>query len=583
MVAKGGSSKKKTNKKKKGGSNKKKTGSGGGTQEAAAAASSESLAASSSAARMIPKGSVDAVLSVFFSLFDDKDDEESNASGASNGGSDADDMSPGRSVSLLILQSVIRTLSDAPALSSSSSGGSGSGRGRGSSSGGGGGGGEQPNQLAVLSLRKGLVERLPAMGTCLEAVTDRIVEAVADKPVATTAAVTASGGSDGKSKAVVLLEQARVLVTVAAFCCNVTFRGASSSSSSSSSSSQTASVGVVTVTGLPPTPLLLSSGLLRTALKLGAVLTAFDYKKTEDVDGDDEDDGGEGAEAKADTERKRAAVGARGASVAAARASVVGLVAALVAHGDTIADFAVRAPSTAKILAALSPGSAGAAAAPTTEVLVLCLFLSVGCQSLPTGGSRLKQQPQTTKTSTADGSFKLSGETVHGLTASAFVNLLSDDDKGGGGGGSSTPVASAASSVSQAAAVLAWLAPMPPRVLDRIRKWMRGAEGGWFVNWTESVAASLQPMPTPTPMPTPPDSATTPVPPVRPVNESSQPGNNSNATNDDGDHHRDDGDRPPEKAGRARGRRKREAGILQDARRVLKLLGEKEAGGNKTD
>ena len=98
--------------------------------------------------------------------------------------------------------------------------------------------------------------------------------------------------------------------------------------------------------------------------------------------------------------------------------------AALVAHGDTIADFAVRAPSTAKILAALSPGSAGAAAAPTTEVLVLCLFLSVGCQSLPTGGSRLKQQPQTTKTSTADGSFKLSGETVHGLTASAFVQQL---------------------------------------------------------------------------------------------------------------------------------------------------------------
>ena len=62
------------------------------------------------------------------------------------------------------------------------------------------------------------------------------------------------------------------------------------------------------------------------------------------------------------------------------------------------------------------------------------------------------------------------------------MNLLSDDDKGGGGGGSSTPVASAASSVSQAAAVLAWLAPMPPRVLDRIRKWMRGAEGDWFVN-----------------------------------------------------------------------------------------------------
>ena len=58
---------------------------------------------------------------------------------------------------------------------------------------------------------------------------------------------------------------------------------------------------------------------------------------------------------------------------------------------------------------------------------------------------------------------------------------------------------------------------------------------------------------------------------------------NHAATNDDGDHHRDDGDRPPEKAGRARGRRKREAGILQDARRVLKLLGEKEAGGNKTD
>lgn len=468
-------------------------------------------ATSNARSHYVSKDSIEEVLQVFFYLLDDQEEVPS-----SNGNA-GDEVSLSRSVALLIFQSVIRNLVKRSSQGTNSHASSQH---------------VEPNQVAIMSIRHGLKERLPRLTRCLEAVTERLVEIAASDRSGGTHAKAKGQASTANSQQTdrpeggamsLTLEQAKVLIVVMAFCCNVTFPGLEDSTST------------VCVSGMPPTPLLLSSGMLRGVLKLCAVLTAFEKSPMTS--------GSEGGEAKPLLVGRDEEEATR-KSLPLVRTLALGLLASLVAQGDSIADYSIRAPSTSRLLLFLS------SSATQAELLLLGIFLSVGC---PASGER------NVKHSATETHSIVNSDTIHSKIATAFMDLLSANES-----------ACAGDEDGQKhdclLMVLAWLSCLPSRVLLRIRCWMKRPEGRWFLDWTTSATEIIRQMPSP--------SITSDG--IK--NEHAEEGPTT-AIDDDLKHAR------AAVAGqvRPRGEDKRMARYVQDAHRILKQLSEEELGSSKTD
>ena len=216
----------------------------------------------------------------------------------------------------------------------------------------------------------------------------------------------------------------------------------------------------------------------------------------------------------------------------------------LAAQAESVQDYILRAPSTARLLKPLTDGSLivdGGLATNSVQpnLALLALVLASGTTSKGGSGTDLSS-------------------TIGTVAQSGCSSLLGAPS----GGASNAPLR-----------FLATASHLPPRALSRVRAWMGTPQGMWFHSWVTAVQLGL--------------SATKSAVREAPVVSASAEGTlvveptAASSTKAEEDEVAEEAS--PQVAGEARGAARAAASLKADALRSIKLLLEQVAGGNKTD